>query len=72
MTWENIHLDHIKPVSVFNLDDHDEFLTCCHYSNFQPLSPKENMEKSNKWTDENNSFWLENITYKEYDKIYYG
>jgi hypothetical protein len=25
MTFENIHLDHIKPISKFNLEDHDKF-----------------------------------------------
>ncbi len=33
MTWDNTHMDHIKPISRFNLDDEDEFLDCCHYSN---------------------------------------
>jgi hypothetical protein len=45
MSWQNIHLDHIKPVSKFNLQNHDEFLDCCHYSNFQPLLV-DNLEKS--------------------------
>jgi hypothetical protein len=40
MEWDNIHLDHIKPVSKFNLDDETEFLDCCHYTNFQPLLAK--------------------------------
>ena len=28
MTISNIHIDHIKPVSKFKLDDVDEFLNC--------------------------------------------
>ena len=41
MTWDNIHIDHIKQVSKFNLDDEDEFLNCCHYTNLQPLLSKD-------------------------------
>ena len=37
MTWDNIHIDHIKPVSKFNLDIEEEFNKCCHYTNLQPL-----------------------------------
>jgi len=70
MTFENIHIDHIKPVSRFDLDDPDEFLECCHYTNLQPLHSKDNLTKSNKWTPENDAFWKENIKGKEYNKIY--
>ena len=52
MTFENIHYDHIKPVSIFDLNDPDELLKCCHYTNFQPLFANDNLEKSNKWNDE--------------------
>ena len=71
MTFENIHIDHIKPVSKFNLEIHDDFLKCCHYTNMQPLLSKDNLEKSNKWTEENEIFWGENIIYKEYMELYF-
>ena len=61
MNWNNIHYDHIKPVSKFNLNDPDELLKCCHYTNFQPLLSADNLEKSNKWNDETELFWNENI-----------
>ena len=70
MTWDNIHIDHIKPVSKFNLDLEEEFNKCCHYTNLQPLLAKDNLNKNNKWTDEDEVFWNENIIYKDYDKIY--
>ena len=70
MTFNNIHIDHIKPISKFNLDDEDEFLQCVHYSNIQPLLFVQNMEKHNKWTEDNNKYWLENIKGKEYHEIY--
>ena len=71
MTLENIHMDHIKPISKFNLEDHDEFLKCCHYTNLQPLLPTDNMNKFNKWTDDDEIFWNENIIYKNYTKLYF-
>ena len=70
MNFNNIHIDHIKPVSRFDLNNHDEFLKCCHYSNMQPLLAIDNLEKHNKWTEENEKYWSENIIYKEYLEIY--
>jgi hypothetical protein len=70
MTFQNIHIDHIKPVSRFNLQNEDEFLDCCHYTNLQPLLAEDNLIKSNKWNDTNEAFWNENIKGKEYIPIY--
>ena len=70
MNWDNIHYDHIKPISKFDLNNADELLECCHYSNFQPLLETDNLEKSNKWNDECELFWRENICGKEYFEIY--
>jgi len=70
MTYDNIHIDHIKPVSKFNLDNEDEFLDCCNYTNLQPLLSKDNLEKSNKWDESNETFWKNNIINKEYYEIY--
>jgi hypothetical protein len=70
MTFQNIDIDHIKPISKFDLDNEDEFLDCCHYSNLQPLLHITNMEKHNKWTDDNNKYWLDNIKGKDNHEIY--
>jgi len=53
MTWENYgkngwHVDHIIPISFFNMEDATEQRMCFHYTNLQPLWWKENLEKSNK------------------------
>ena len=71
MTFENIHYDHIKPVSRFNLDNEEELLQCCHFTNLQPLLAVDNLTKLNKWTAENEAYWNENIIYKpEFQVIY--
>lgn len=51
MTWENYgkwHVDHIKPVSSFNLQDEAEVEKCFNYKNTQPLWELENLIKHNK------------------------
>lgn len=50
MTWDNHglygwHLDHIKPVSSFNLSVESELRVLCHYTNLQPLWAKDNLSK---------------------------
>ena len=71
MTWENIHYDHIKPVSRFDLDVEDEFLKCCHFTNLQPLLAADNLRLHNTWTEENEVFWHEHILYNpEFKDLY--
>ena len=53
MSWDNWsfkgwHLDHIKPLSSFDLTDRNQLLQACHYTNLQPLWAKENLSKGNK------------------------
>lgn len=50
MNWENYgtfgwHIDHIKPLSSFDLTNRLQFLEACHFTNLQPLWASENRQK---------------------------
>lgn len=53
MTWQNYglfgwHIDHMLPVTSFDLTKESEQNKCFHYTNLQPLWMLENIKKSNK------------------------
>jgi len=53
MTWENHgihgwHIDHIIPLSSFDLTDRGQILIACNYKNLQPLWAKDNLSKGDK------------------------
>lgn len=53
MSWENYgqlwEIDHVRPVSSFDLLSPIQQSKCFHYRNTQPLLKKVNRTKSNKW-----------------------
>lgn len=51
MTWDNYgkwHLDHIRPLSSFDLTDKEQASAACYYLNIQPLWAIDNIKKGAK------------------------
>lgn len=57
MSWDNIHIDHIRPLASFNNIEQDKF-KACNWRNLQPLLENDNLEKYDSWDGTN-----ENLTY---------
>lgn len=52
MSWDNYgewHIDHIKPLASFDLNNKEEFKMAVHYTNLQPLWAKENLKKGKRF-----------------------
>jgi hypothetical protein len=55
MCWNkkhSFHIDHIRPLSSFDLTDQEQLKAACHWSNLQPLYPEENIKKGSKVIEE--------------------
>jgi hypothetical protein len=51
MTWDNYgmwHMDHVIPLSWFNLEDKEQQAIAFHWTNMQPLWAKDNLSKGNR------------------------
>lgn len=53
MSWDNYgkwHLDHVRPLAAFNLEDRTQFLEVANWTNYQPLWAEDNIRKGSKET----------------------
>ena len=53
MEWNNIELDHVKPLSSFDLTDINQLQQADHYTNIQPLLAKDNRTKGDRYNEHN-------------------
>ena len=51
MNWNNIHIDHVKPISSFDFSNDDELLEAFNWRNTQPLFKRDNLSKGNKFNE---------------------
>ncbi len=54
MTWKNHglkgwHIDHIRPLTSFDLADRAQLLQAVHYTNLQPLWWQDNLRKADSY-----------------------
>ena len=63
MNWNNIHIDHIRPLSSFTMLEKEQF-KACNWRNLQPLLKNDNLEKTDNWdgTDENLTFSKQSLS----------
>jgi len=74
MTWDNYgkywHIDHVVPISYFDITDKTQQYICFHWSNLRPLNKIENMSKSSKICKE---YILQHIkSFNEFCKVNHG
>jgi hypothetical protein len=43
--WGSWHIDHARPLALFDLEDPGQLAKACHYTNLQPLSKEANLKK---------------------------
>lgn len=59
MAWENYgrypgwHIDHIIPLSAFDLSDREQLLKACHFSNLRPMWAKQNISENDRGLSKN-------------------
>lgn len=61
MSWDNYgywgwHIDHVVPLSAFDLNNPEQFKKACHYTNLQPLWSNDNFKKSDSLGDKSDLF----------------
>ena len=54
MSWSNWspegwHIDHIRPLAMFDLTNREQFLEACHYTNLQPMWATDNIKKGARY-----------------------
>ena len=70
LTWNNIDLDHFRPLSSFNPSDPQELKEAAHFSNIQPLLKHDNRKKGPRFQDHDLMVQNQNLYEYEYLRCY--
>ena len=70
MNWKNIDLDHVRPLSSFDLTDPEQLKEAAHFSNIQPLFKHDNRKKGARYHEHDLMVQNENLYEYEYFKYY--
>ena len=70
ITWKSVHLDHIQPLSSFDLTDPKQLKAAAHYTNIQPLLKGDNLKKGSRLHDHDIAIQRNNLYEYEYYKYY--
>ena len=75
MNWDNYgtawQVDHIRPMSSFDLSDPAQFTLCMSWMNLQPLSPSDNNKKGESWLPQQEKHWRDWLTQLGYEGDFY-
>lgn len=64
-TWKDNWwtVDHIRPCALFDLSNPEEQRICFHWTNLQPMWWRDNISKSDKWTEQDQIKWEARIAH---------
>ena len=65
----NIHLDHVRPLSSFDLKNYEQLKEASHYTNIQPLLAKDNLTKGDRFHE--HDIWLQSERLYDYKYYFY-
>ena len=51
MNWDNINIDHVKPICLFDVSKDEELKAAFNYINTQPLLKQDNLKKGKKYNE---------------------
>ena len=70
MNWKNIDLDHVRPLSSFDLTDPNQLKEASHFSNIQPLLKQDNRKKGSSYHEHDLAVQKEKVYDYECFKYY--
>ena len=70
MSWKNIDLDHVQPLSSYDLSDPIQLKEAAHFSNIQPLLKHDNRKKGSRYYEYDLMVQNEKVYEYEYFKYF--